>query len=311
MERTNKIEEENDNLIPPDYTGHPEDDDPLEEIEETNESDEDARIEAILNNQQHQENISTTIKMDAPFTPSFNSGSRFGSGNSSGLAPWEQQQKSQSQSTPSWSSWGSSGSGSNNQPSTPWGSGNTGNNYQSQQKIDYTINNKRKRIVVCDALDCLVESYDSNGKPGLLPRAMFDLKPNFKVWEKIASFNPEKVYIIFPSNELVPGLGDKYLARVALEYIVCSITTYLRIPLGDCHVLKQMQQHTPKDRILSSVLEDPNKPGNIVCNPDEVVYIGVHSGRWGLSDRDIRAAKIVGIDYIDIYNLLDGKYIYE
>lgn len=314
MERTNKLnKEEEDNLIPPDYTGHPEDDDPLEEIEEIDESDEDARIEEILNNQRQETNTSTTnintVRMDAPFTPSFNSGSRFGSGNS-GAAPWEQQ-KSQSQSTPSWSSWGSSGSGNNNQPSTPWGNGNSGSIYQNQQKVDYTINSKQKRIVVCDALDCLVESYDSNGKPGLLPRAMFDLKPKFNVWEKISSFNPEKVYIIFPSNELVPGLGDRYLARVALEYLVCSITTYLRIPLGDCHVLKQMQQHTPKDRILGSVLEDPNKPGNIIYNPDEVVYIGIHSGRWGLSDRDLRAAKTVGIDYIDMYNLLEGKYIYE
>ena len=43
----------------------------------------------------------------------------------------------------------------------------------------------------------------------------------------------------------------------------------------------------------------------------DMVYIGIHTGRWGLSSRDIDAAHICGIDYIDMYNLIEGKYEYE
>ena len=77
-------EEKDKELIPPDYYGHPEDDDPLEEIIE--ESDEDARIEKILNDEaadkqaQEQKRKEEPVRMaDAPFTPTFGQ-STFGGG---------------------------------------------------------------------------------------------------------------------------------------------------------------------------------------------------------------------------------------
>ncbi len=292
MERTNKLNDED--LIAPDYNGHPEDDDPIEEIDE---SIEDKRIEELLKNEQE----SDIKKMDAPFTPagfaSFGNSGNSGASNS-GTAPWAQNNNKQNQQN-SWNSWGSGSNRGNS--SSPWSQNQSPVN---QQKQDLTINPRLKRVVVCDALDCLVESYDSNGKPGLLPRALFDLKPKFDMWDKIASFNPQRVYIIFPSSRLVPGLGEKKAAEITLEYIVHCVATYMRIPRRDCSILMQMDQATPKDRILSSVVREwPNK--------EEIVYVGVRSGRWGLSDQDKLAAHIVGIDYIDMFSLLEGYYQYE
>lgn len=301
MERTNKTLE--DELLPPDYTGHPEDDCPEDDIIE--ETDEDARIEQLLNEQSLEEkkqqmsnNNSTPFTSSPSFSPSFANGGNRGSN----TAPWEKQQQ---QSTPSWgSSWGS---GSSFGGSNPWG-----NNNQTQQNRNVgnntnspTINTKTKSIIICDAMDCLVETYESNGKPGYLPRAIFDLKPKFDVWEKLASFNPEKIFIIFPPDQLVPSLGEKSASKVAMEYIVLCVSTYLRIPRSECTVLQQKNQYTPKNKFLASIVQ------GIGRNKEDFVYIGVNSGRYGLSNRDLAAAREVGIDYIDIFNLLDGYYLYE
>ncbi len=301
MERTNKTLE--DELLPPDYTGHPEDDCPEDDIIE--ETDEDARIEQLLNEQSLEEkkqqmsnNNSTPFTSSPSFSPSFASGGNRGNN----TAPWEKQQQ---QSTPSWgSSWGS---GSSFGGSNPWG-----NNNQTQQNRNVgnntnspTINTKTKSIIICDAMDCLVETYESNGKPGYLPRAIFDLKPKFDVWEKLASFNPEKIFIIFPPDQLVPSLGEKSASKVAMEYIVLCVSTYLRIPRSECTVLQQKNQYTPKNKFLASIVQ------GIGRNKEDFVYIGVNSGRYGLSNRDLAAAREVGIDYIDIFNLLDGYYLYE
>ena len=307
--------------IPPDYS-HEENDggDLLEDITDIDEELEDARIEKLLEDQSEfskdlgektEEKKENNTSMGASFS---GWGSSSNNGNA-GAAPWEQ--NNQQQSTPSWgqssgwgsgasrpanNGWGTGNSWGNSSPS--WGNSGSSNSGNNNQTVDNTINSRPKKVVICDALDCLVESYDSNGKPGLIPRAIFDLKPKFDVWEKIASFNPERLYIIFPSGELIPSFGRPQTAKISLEYLAHSISTYLRIPRDCCFILKQMTQNLPKDRTLMSVLKDgPER--------DDMVYIGIHSGRWGLSARDIQAAHAVGIDYIDMYNLLKGYYEYE
>lgn len=297
------MEEKDKELIPPDYYGHPEDDDPLEEIIE--DTDEDARIEKILNDEavdkrvQEQKRKEEPVRMaDAPFTPQFGQ-STFGGG--TGL-PWEQNKPQQQTSTWGGGSWGNGNKGFGSTGQKPWGT--TQQTAPVSGVTDYKTNQKTKRVVICDALDCLVESYDSVGKPGIIPRALWDLKPKFDVWEKIRSFNPERVYIIFPNYDLIPSLGGKESTDIALAYLRRSLSAYLRIPERDCSVLRQMQQHTPKDKFLSSVIWEWK-------TIEEIVYIGVYSGKYGLSDGDIKAAHQVDMDYIDIFNLLQGYYIYE
>lgn len=287
--------------IPPDYTSDPEDDSLLEDITDQDEG----QVEMYLD-EQNAYNKTLDKKEETMATTPFGG---------STTAPWETNNPQPTSSTPSW---GGSGWGVPARPATtqPWG-GTGGNVWgggsgwgapkpssSPSPTTESTINSRPKRVVICDALDCLVESYDSAGKPGLIPRAIFDLKPKFDVWEKLASFNPERLYIIFPSGELIPSFGRPDTAKVSLEYLAHSVSTYLRIPRANCVILKQMTQNLPKDRTLMSVIKDwPAK--------EDIVYIGIHSGRWGLSARDITAARAVGIDYIDLYNLLKGYYEYE
>ena len=297
--------------IPPDYSGHPgeDDEDIFQEIDE-----DEARIEKLLDEQEKfNEKLANEGREEIVYKPSpwnqqevtmsspfGNTGSSWGN-NSNGKAPWEQNNQNNK---PSWqqnsgSSWGSSSGG--------WSGSSWGQKKEDPKPVTTTITSgggNRKKVVICDALDCLYESWESNGRPNILPRAIFDLKPKFEVWDKIASFNPQKIYVIFPAGELVPSFGNRESAEVALEYIAQSVSTYLRIPRRCCVILKQMQQGLPKEKTLMGAVKDWK-------NAADMVYIGICSGRWGLSSRDMDASHECGIDYIDMYNLLDGKYEYE
>lgn len=309
-------------LIPPDYTGHPEEDDDdddddtlLDLDDEDDDFDEDeARIEKLLDEQETQYKNEKEEKINMsnnnPFsnnnTPIWGTGST--SQPTSSKAPWE---TTPPPAKPTWgsgsgsswgtgSSWGSSGGWNPGQSnSSPWSQGQIRTNNTPPNNTVTTV--KRKKVVICDVLDCLYESWESNGRPNILPRAIFDLKPKFDVWDKVASFNPQKIYIIFPAGELVPSFGNKDAAAVSLEYIAQSLSTYLRIPRRNCTILQQMQQGIPKSKTLFGALKDWK-------NKDDMVYIGICSGRWGLSERDKDAAHEIGIDYIDMYNLLEGRY---
>ena len=123
-----------DELLAPDYNGHPEDDEPLEEIEE---SDEDARIEKILNGQEELKEKT----MDAPFTPpsfpTFGSGMSGGSIGGGQQTPWEKAAAEQNRASQSTSGWGSSwGKPSLGTSSTPWSTPGK----SAAPEVDYTIN---------------------------------------------------------------------------------------------------------------------------------------------------------------------------
>jgi hypothetical protein len=280
-------------LLPPDYSDEfPREDDDFESLSEMDEDEE--RIERLLEEQERgiqeeleEEHEARKVAMSInPFSQNNNT-APWNSGSANKL-PWES--NSQGNSAPAWGT-------------RTWGTTLTPQTTQQEVK-NTTCPIDRKRIVVCDLLDCLYESWESNGRPNIMPRAVFDLKPKFDVWDKIASFAPIKIYVIFPAPELVPSLGNKSSSEAMLEYVAHSITTYLRIPRASCTVLKQMREGLPKERTLMSAVNDY---GNV----KDMVYVGTHTGRWGLSRRDIDAAKYCGIDYIDMYELLKGNYTYE
>lgn len=213
-------------------------------------------------------------------------------------APWE---KPQPQANNFGSSWGTSRWGNN---SNSWsGNGFSSFSQQPQQQIDYSVNSKSKTILVVNALDCIVESYDSNGKPGIMPRSIFDLKPKFDVWERIASFNSTYIYILFPANGIIPSINDPEVVEVASRYLSLCIESYLRIPRHHCTIVKESPGTNKLNNII--LLLGPN------MKTDDILYLGVRSGRFGLSSEDKDAAASVNIDYMDLYNLLSGRYEYE
>ena len=65
-----------------------------------------------------------------------------------------------------------------------------------------------------------------------------------------------------------------------------------------------MTQGLPKIILLKNILES----GNFLVDKDSCIYIGLNSGYWGLSNEDILAANSLGIDYVDIFQLINGNF---
>lgn len=307
---------DNKEYLTPDYDDHPREDDVLEDcIEEVTE--EEIRLEKLLEDQERlaekladeqevfRDGAWEPMTSTTPFQTTSQQSSSPGWGTSSSSAPkknpWEKDEQKK---------WSPSSSGSGLGTGSLWSGGNRiwENKTNPSPPPGQGVSERpkeRKKAVIVDLLDCLYESWDSGGKPGVIPRAMFDLKPKFEAWDKVASFAPEKVYVIFPADEILPSLGDQMCIKATIEYIQRCLGTYFRLDArrGICF-LRQMKKWVGKERVIHSVVDDWK-------TVKEIVYIGTNTGRWGLSSRDIDAAHHEGIDYIDLYNLLDNKYIYE
>ena len=288
--------------LAPEYDDH-EDDDFDEEIDEDGE---DEAVENFLDRQESLKNNNSNNKSSM-------STSAFGSSPSS----WGQPNNQTSWGSTSNNIWGSNTNQLNNN-SSPWGmnSGNnspwqkpaSGNNFSwgtgngswgSSLSGEKKEINRKKRVIICDVLDCLVETYQSNGKPGLLPRGIYDMRLRFEVWDKIACFNPEKVFAMVPRALLNSSNGSDSW-KVMLDYIVCSFSEYLRSPYQVCQIILQTRIGQPKEELIQQVL------GNIA--KDDIIQIGVNSGLYGQNNKDQMAAMICGIDYIDLGTFMSSYF---
>jgi len=281
--------------IPPDYSSEPDEnreigevfegDTDIDESEAEDENDGDEKpIEPKTQTTENQMGSGNAFGPPS-VTPSFGGGSSspwgtgFGSGGSS---PWNQRQPS--------SPWGQGGGGG-----SIWGGGGTSNPQKEQI-------NRNKQIIFCDFLDCIVETYDSQGRPGFLPRDIYDLKPRFEVWQKIAAFNPKQVYPMIPVNLIPNTTGDVGWIKT-LEYFCCALSAFLQLPPGSCRILAQTLIGQPKEALISSVLNS-----GMAINKKDVIYIGIYSGLAGQSNKDQVAAQMCGIDYVDLGILLNNMY---
>ncbi len=204
-------------------------------------------------------------------------------------------------STPSWGSQGGAVNPWGNRPyqpsSTPWGSPGTGWQQSTGVSVSGQRINREKKVIFCDFIDCVVEAYGANGKPGLRPRDIYDLRPRFEVWDKLAAFNPEKIFFIIPAS-LIPESANGINAwNVTLSYFCVAVSSYLRIPYDSCQIIKQVMIGQSKSEVVSAVLRSG-------IRHEDAIMIGVYSGASGLSDVDQVAAKDSGIDYLDLGTLL-------
>jgi hypothetical protein len=274
--------------IPPDYDSPREDDDDDSEIGEVLEEDEgkiESEIDEINSKEEESKKMTTTPfgtpVSSQPTTPSWNpptfgqpQSSPFGGG-STGSSPWSSR-------TPSWGQGGSS----------IWQQ-----KPEEKREID-----RKKKIIFCDFLDCIVETWDSQGRPGYLPRDIYDLKPRFEVWGKIQAFNPEQVYSMIPIN-LIPNTNGAAGWIKTLEYYCCCLSSWLRIPYDNCKILAQTAIGQPKEDLIQSIL---NGPGHV--DKKDVIYVGIYSGLSGQSNKDQLAASNCDIDYVDLGILLNNMY---
>lgn len=280
--------------------GPSEDDDDDDEISDYDEAEEDKEVERLSKDR---EKLTEKTMTQTPFgTPGGGSNPWGGSNNSTwgtNNSPWGQNNNNNN------SPWG----GSNNRT---WGNGNTGSPWGTPSSSSPTWGggtgtsgkkeiDRDKDYVFCDVLDCLIETLASNGKPGLLPRGIYDMRLRFEVWDKIACFNPKKVFAMIPRNLILSSNGYNSW-EVLLNYVICSLSEYLRVPYGNCQILTQIDFNQGKDLIIGAVIK------NEKINPASAIHIGLESGLYGQSNRDVLAARRIGIDYIDLGQLMNLYY---
>ena len=282
-----------DKYLPPDYED--DDDEDLDDYDEDIDEDgEEEAIENYLDNNQSKNNSTMTTPFGNTTTPWGSNPSQtptWGSNSNNTSNPWSNNNNN----SPGF--WGNN---SNNPWQKPnWGSGGWNNSSGSNWNIGEKKSiDRNKRIIFCDILDCLVETYQSNGKPGLLPRGIYDIKFRFDVWDKLACFNPEKIFAMVPRSLL--NSSNEVSRKALLEYVVCSLSEYLRAPYHVCQVLLQTEIGQPKENMMMQVLDDLDK--------NKIIQIGVNSGLYGQNNRDQVAANICGIDYIDLSTFMNSYF---
>lgn len=230
--------------------------------------------------------------------PSMSFGSGFGSPSSK--PTWGSGWGDNSRQENNW--WGSGGSSQQNGNSGGWwNTGGSGNGWGGPKpgSQDGTPINREKKVIFIDFLDGLMETYQSNGQPGFLPRAVYDLKPRFEVWTKLAAFNPSYVFGIVQKEFLNDINGIEGWSMV-LESWCCCLSSFLRKQYGCAQILMSTSIYQPKEWVIQNVLENLKK--------EDCIYIGLQSGLYNQSNQDLVVAQKCGIDYVDLNQLLNNMF---
>jgi len=268
--------------IPPDYDNDDEDD--IDDILSEDEGAIETYYDNKLKEEEKQQQPMTTPVF--PSQPPQSTTPRWGQPTGTTTFPWQNQQAQGGM-------WGTGGGTWRPGGTTPaW---NQGGNTQKEQI------NRNKKVVFIDFLDGIVETLNSNQSPGFLPRDIYDLTPRFDVWQRLSAFSPERVYIMIPKN-LLPSTNGAQGWEATLTYFCCALSSFIRVPYTNCQILVGSVIGQSKESLMLSVINDKNKP----IDRNDIVCIGIYSGYNGQPDIDKHAAEVCGVDYIDLYNLLNN-----
>ena len=267
--------------IPPDYDNDDEDD--IDDILSEDEGAIETYYDNKLKEEEKQQPMTTPV---FPSQPPQSTTPRWGQPTGTTTFPWQNQQAQGGM-------WGTGGGtwrpGGTTTPA--WNQGNT-----QKEQI-----NRNKKVVFIDFLDGIVETLNSNQSPGFLPRDIYDLTPRFDVWQRLSAFSPERVYIMIPKN-LLPSTNGAQGWEATLTYFCCALSSFIRVPFTNCQILVGSVIGQSKESLMLSVINDKNKP----IDRNDIVCIGIYSGYNGQPDIDKHAAEVCGVDYIDLYNLLNN-----
>jgi hypothetical protein len=174
--------------------------------------------------------------------------------------------------------------------------------------------NRNKKIVFCDFLDNLVEPYQTGGKLGVQPRGIYDLRLKFEVWDKLACFGAEYIFVL--TNQSVEGGSAQGQAFMAMaNYVTFSLAEYLRMPYENvrCFVKTGYNQTNnyvkPGTGLIHLALENGIGPDwKNRYQKSDMIVLGAQSGYAGQGNRDAKMAENFKIDYTDIGQLLSMYY---
>ena len=199
--------------------------------------------------------------------------------------------------------WG--GSSTNNRPGvTTWGNTPTWNNSGNRQTLP-----RSKKIICCDLLDNVIESLTANGRTGVQPHGIYDMRIRFEVLDRFRAINPEYVFILTNQN-FTPGTTASVVFKAMVDYLMYSIAEYMRMPYENVRCFIKTgydvrdRDVKPNTGLLQRALESiPDVRKRF--KKDDILVCGAASGLAGQGNRDIEMARRFGVDYIDISELLN------
>lgn len=215
------------------------------------------------------------------------------------------------------SSFGNSWQPVNQQSSSPWSSSLWNQNQQQTQQPGQTWGNQKqlprnKKIVFCDLLDNVIESWHSQGKLGVPFRGIYDVRIKFEVLDRIAAIRPEYLFIL-SNQDLTPGTVQCEVFQSMTTWLVYSIAEYLRMPYENvkCFIKGGFDINDeyvkPNTGLLKKALL--TVPGlKERYRKSDMLVLGSASGLSGQSNVDKKMAGKFGIDYIDIKQMLTFYY---
>ncbi len=224
--------------------------------------------------------------------------------NTFGGTTWNTSQPQQNNQFGSWNNGGNTWNSGyrpqqnswNNTGTTTWGNGN-------KQSLP-----RQKKIIMCDLLDNVIEPLSCQGKTGIQPQGIYDLRIKFEVLDRFRAINPEFLFILTNQNFTPGTLGEKVYSAMT-NYLVLAIAEYMRIPyenvkcftktgydIRDPYVKPNVGLMQAALKSIPDLKEKYKKEDILVC--------GSASGLAGQGNRDVEMAKRFGVDYIDISELL-------
>lgn len=265
--------------LPPDYSGYPSEDDDDEYIYE--------HID-VTGEDQYNENLLDKIMPNQPYYQSSPWGNR---NQVNTVYPWQHQSPYQQQVTqpiqqpaqPKPNKASSIWSQENNMPGrldNPW------KDIDLSGKIKFPRN---RDTAIIDLIDGAVESLQSNGRRGLIPRGLYDIRLRFDFWDNLIN-SGAKYFIIVCPNGLDP---NKW--KPLYKYIISAMADYMSIPKNN--FVLSIPRYDGEDKNVM-LLREFEKVW--VSLKDRTMMIGTRGGSAYESDSDIKLAGFLGIPYYSI-----------
>lgn len=297
------------------------DDDLLDDIEDIESEAEADKKAATSNTTSPPLNINPH---QSPFGGGGNTWATAGGGSSwnNGRTSYMPQQNQPQTTFPGWNTPGTNNNGVNNSGNSLWG-GNTqrstytptwGNNTTpswNNSSNKHTLP-RSKRIICCDLLDNVIESLTANGRFGVQPHGIYDMRIKFEVLDRFRAINPEYLFVLTNQN-FTPGTMASNVFKAMVDYLMYSIAEYMRMPYENVRCLVKTgydvrdRDVKPNTGLLQRALESiPDVRKRF--KKEDILVCGAASGLAGQGNRDIEMARRFGVDYIDISELLNYYY---
>ena len=164
---------------------------------------------------------------------------------------------------------------------------------------------RRKKIIMCDLMDNVIEPISSGGKIGVQPQGIYDIRIKFEVLDRLRVINPEYLFILTNQNFTV-GTAASKVYKSMVEYLSYSIAEYMRMPYENVRCITKtgydirdnfVKPNTGLMSLALKTIPDVTKK----YKKEDILVVGVNSGLPGQGNRDSEMAKKF---VVHLYNLL-------